>query len=206
MIITETFKDQFFECFYGVRPCIGQVLSGDEIVLLRQEEYIIVGIIDGLGHGKKASEVAKSLKTYFEAHHFLALDTLLLQAHEAFKGSQGAVVGLAKIFNDGKAQYIGLGNIETRLISAQRSLILLPRDGALGIRSRRIEMTQWQMEPNEMLLFYSDGISNQIMKDANLLHIRSTTDIQRNIEIFGKSHDDAALFYLHKLTPPINYA
>ena len=206
MIITETFKDDFFECFYGIRPCVGQILSGDEIVLCRQADYIVVGVIDGLGHGKKASEVAQNIKAYIQEHHFLALDTLLSQAHEVFKGSQGAVVALAKIFANGQAQYIGLGNIETRLLSSQRNLILLPRDGALGIRSRRIEMTLWQMEANEILLFYSDGISNQIMKEGNLPFIRSTADIQRNIEIFGKSHDDAALFYLHKLTPPIHYA
>ncbi len=206
MIITETFKDDFFECFYGVRPCVGQILSGDEIVLCRQADYIVVGVIDGLGHGKKASEVAINIKDYIQEHHFLPLDTLLSQAHELFKGSQGAVVALAKIFADGQAQYIGLGNIETRLLSSQRSLILLPRDGALGIRSRRIEMTLWQMQANEILLFYSDGISNQIMKEGNLPFIRSTADIQRNIEIFGKSHDDAALFYIHKLTPPIHYA
>lgn len=204
MILAEKFKDDFFEGYYGVRPCTGEILSGDTVVLTRQPTHILVGLIDGLGHGKKAAEVAKNLKAYLEEQPDIPLDTLVLNAHEAFKGSQGAVVALARIFHDGQAEFVGLGNIEARILNSQRNVILLSRDGALGIRTRKIELVRWHMEPHEILLLYSDGISSQILKNNThaLPFIRNANDLQAAIEKYGKAHDDASLLYLQKLTPP----
>lgn len=204
MIITNEYKDEVFQAFYGLRPYIGESVSGDEVVFSRQADYILVGIIDGLGHGKKAATVAQNMRDYFHDNHHLTVDTLLSQAHEAFKGSQGAVVALAKIHNNGQAEYIGLGNIEARVINSTRNMILLSRDGALGIRSRKIEAISWQMENNEILVLYSDGLSSQMLKTNThgLPFIRSTNDIYKTIDTFGKAHDDVSLVYLHKLTPP----
>lgn len=204
MIITNEYKDDIFQAFSGIRPYIGETVSGDEVVFSRQADYILVGIIDGLGHGKKAATVAQSMRDYFHSFHDLAVDTLLSKAHEAFKGSQGAVVALAKIYNNGQAEYIGIGNIEARIINTNRNAILLSRDGALGIRSRKIEAINWKMEANEILVLYSDGISSQMLKTNThgLPFIRSTADVQKTIEAFGKAHDDVSLVYLQKLTPP----
>ena len=203
MIITETFEDNYFKVSYGIRPCVGEIVSGDDVVLLRHESYILIGIIDGLGHGKKAAAVAQDLKKYIQQHHFLPLDELLTQAHEAFKGTQGAVVTLAKITNNGDAEFCAIGNAETRVFSRNRNIILLPKDGAIGIRSRKIESTRWDLQNNESLLMFSDGLSRQILKptsNCNFLY-PSGVDINRAINNYGKSYDDVSLIYIHKLMP-----
>ncbi len=204
MTITNFHKDEAFQLFYGIRPCIGEVLSGDEVILLRHQNGIFFGIIDGLGHGKKAATVAQEIKDYCLQHYHLPLTALLTQAHEFFKGSQGAAIALCHVQNDGQAEYIGLGNVETRVLTpnAQRQVVLLPRDGALGIRSRTIQSTAWQMQDGESVVMHSDGISSQILKNApNSLHIHHIQDMRSTIDQYGKSHDDAALLYLHKPTP-----
>ncbi len=206
MTITNSHKDDIFQLFYGVRPCIGEVLSGDEIVFLRHEHGTLFGIIDGLGHGKKAATVAQEIRDFCIARYQLPLTALLTQAHEFFKGSQGAAIALCQVSNDGQAEYIGLGNVETRVLSlnAQQQIVLLPRDGALGIRSRTIQSTSWQMLDGDAVIMYSDGVSSQILKasPSNNLHIYHIADIRNIIDQYGKSHDDAAFLYLHKPMPP----
>jgi phosphoserine phosphatase RsbX len=208
MTITNSHKDDSFHFFYGIRPCIGEVLSGDEVIFLRHEHGTFFGIIDGLGHGRKAATVAQEIKEYCLSNYQLPLTTLLTQAHEFFKGSQGAVIAICHIYNDGQAEYIGLGNVETRLLSPnpQRQIVLLPRDGALGIRSRTIQSTQWQMLEGESIVMYSDGISSQVLKaNPNNLHIYHVADIRNVIDQYGKSHDDAAFLYLHKPMPSTSH-
>lgn len=201
MIITETFEDNYFKVCYGIRPCAGEFVSGDDVVLLRYDSYILLGIIDGLGHGKKAAIVAQDLKNYIQEHHFLPLDELLTNAHEAFKGTQGAVISLVKIFNHGEAEFCGIGNAETRVFSRNRNIILLPKDGAIGIRSRKIELTRWDLQNSESLIMFSDGLSRQILKPNSgcTFSNPNLVDIHKAINNYGKSYDDVSLIYIHKL-------
>lgn len=205
MTITNSLKDDQFHLLYGIRPCIGEVLSGDEIILHRHEYGIFFGIIDGLGHGKKAAAVAQDIRDYCLQFYHLPLAVLLTQAHEHFKGSQGAAIALCHVQNDGQAEYIGLGNVETRLLhnnNTPRPIVLLPRDGALGIRLRTIQSTIWQMLDGESIVMYSDGMSSQLLKNSPpSLHIHHPSDIRSTIDQYGKSHDDAALLFLHKPMP-----
>lgn len=203
MIITETFEDNYFKVCYGIRPCSGEIVSGDDVVLLRYASYILLGIIDGLGHGKKAASVAQDLKKYIQEHHFLPLDELLTKAHEAFIGTQGAVVSLVKIANNGDAEFCGVGNTETRVFSRHRNVILLPKDGAIGIRTRKIESTRWDLQNAESLIMFSDGLSRQVLKPTSGCNFFSpnAVDINKAIDNYGKSYDDVSLIYIHKLMP-----
>ena len=81
-----------------------------------------------------------------------------------------------------------------------QSLPLISKDGALGIRSRRISITKAKIEKGDRLIMYSDGISNKLFRTPNRLPKRGSKElVNRIIDDFGKSYDDASLIFLNKI-------
>lgn len=199
MTAIHEFNDKNFDICYGIRPYQGEVKSGDEVVLIRTEEYILIGIIDGLGHGKAAYDIAQSIKKYIEEQHSQDIETLVQNAHQNFKGSRGAVIGLAKIQNDGQIDFIGIGNISCKIINKSQEISLLSKDGALGIRTRNICTIKAKIEPGAILVMYSDGIGSQVFRNGIPALLKGSKDFVASlIAEFGKKHDDVSLIFLNK--------
>ena len=193
-------NDDDFHVAHAVRSCYGEQVSGDEVILVRADDYLLLGVIDGLGHGKEAADVAERVKIYIEEHHHLGFETLIQNAHQYFLGSRGVVLGLAKIFVDGDFEFIGIGNIRARVISEKDRLELVSKDGALGVRMRSsLFLQKTKMQKGDRLVMYSDGVSNRIFREnVSFPRAGSLQFIQTIIEKYGKEHDDASIIYLIK--------
>lgn len=203
MILSHEYKDAFFELYYTTRPCQGELQCGDMAVFLRTDDAIWVGLIDGLGHGNKAAQAAQELKSFLEQKApEMPVNTLLQAAHNAFLGTQGACASLVRISNNGEASFAGVGNVATKVITNQSvSPFLIAKDGALGVRSRSFDKTDWQMQPHDILFFYSDGISENLIRTGFPVQTAgSKLGIEKIIETFGKSYDDVSFLWLRKLS------
>lgn len=198
MIRTSGGTTDSFEYWYGTRPFEYEWLCGDAAFAVETPDGLLLGLIDGLGHGRKAAEVAAEMQQFFEKHGELPLDELLRQAHEAFRGSQGAAVLLVRLFRSGELEQIGVGNVSCRIVSEMGApgTMLLSKDGALGLRMRSTEMFKSRLQPGEGLLLYSDGISEDLIRSNYRLPMRNSSGlIETLIERFGKRHDDASVLY-----------
>jgi len=200
-----------YDLGYGYRPFKHELHCGDAVFAIQSEDdSLLTGIIDGLGHGRKAAEVSRAMQAFFVEHPNLPVDALLLRAHEQFRASQGAVVGLVRLFGDGKIQYVGVGNIACRLVSAQGKarMSLLSKDGVLGLRLRGTEIQTAQLMTGESFVLYSDGISEDIIRSDFRFPLRVNEPVlTKIIETFGKWHDDVSFLLctpntvIHPLTP-----
>lgn len=200
-VVTEEWKDDHFCLAHAVRPCQGEYISGDEILFQRKADYAIFGVIDGLGHGRAAAEVAQAVRIYFEEKEGTKdLIELVKTAHQNFLGSRGAVIALVKVFNNGDLEYLGIGNIRARIIRSHDDQIeLIPKDGALGIRMRTISSCKEKLNNGDRLLLFSDGVSRNLIRQKSLMPKRNPIKFVHNvIKSFGKMHDDASVIYLIK--------
>lgn len=200
-VVTDEWKDDQFCLAHAIRPCQGEYISGDEILFQRKADYAIIGVIDGLGHGKAAAEVAQAMRIFFEEQEAKNdLIDLVKLAHQNFLGSRGAVIALVKIFNNGELEYLGIGNIRARIIRSHEDQIeLIPKDGALGIRMRTISSCKEKLNEGDRLLLFSDGVSRNLIRQGNLMPKRNPIKFVQNvISSFGKMHDDASVIYLIK--------
>lgn len=199
MMLTNEWKDPHFEVFYGTRPCMGELKNGDAVLLMRNAQTLSVGIIDGLGHGSKAAEIASTIKQYVENLPPAPPDIYLLQSHLTFKGSHGACMGIAQIDETGNVTFSGLGNIACKVVSDQQIIPLLSKDGVIGIRSRTLDATKWKMNPNDLLVLFSDGMSERADCTSLLRLALSQQSIAKCIHEFGKKHDDVSFLVLRFL-------
>lgn len=177
-----------------IRPCRGEHVSGDAVVIRPLEGGLFAAIVDVLGHGPEANELAVMIEEYLSRYGSSDIAGLMTRLHQYLKGTRGAVVGLCAIdAAAGRAVYAGtgntvlrrFGNIETRLVS---------HDGVLGQNLRTPRPQTLELEAGDLIVLYTDGVRDHFTSDdyPSIFH-HAPKDVARTIvERFGKDYDDAA--------------
>jgi len=175
------------------RPCFGELVSGDAAIVHSRNGTLFLAIVDALGHGPNAHEVAVKIRAFLEVEWQENVIDTLLGLHEAIRGSIGAAVGLASLdLATGKLRYTGVGNTVVRKFG-NRSIRLPSADGVVGSRMRSPREQELQLNESEVLTFYSDGIKDRFeMSEYPQLIYESSRSVARKIvRNYGKQFDDA---------------
>lgn len=193
-----TNAQQDLECAYFVRPCLGERVSGDTVFLDRREDRVCVGLIDGLGHGRPAHDVAASARRYLREHWVDDPAATVTGLHAHLAGTLGAAAGVAVLdVATGELRYVGIGNTVVRSLGPSGAR-LLSSEGTLGSRIRGLQNQRMQMGNGQLVAFYTDGVSDRF--DASdypgLRYDRATVVARTIVERFGKAHDDATCIAL----------
>jgi len=186
---------------YG-RPCFGERVNGDMAFADQKEEWVFLAIVDGLGHGKEAHKIATITKTFLQQYWDPDVTGTLLKLHEKLKGTGGAAVGLAALdLNNCIIHYTGIGNTVIRKFGSSHKR-MFSREGVVGVRMRTPKEQQLAIQKSEVVLLYSDGISENFeAKDYPRLQIHSAQLVAKNIvRKFGNQFDDSTCLVL-KLKP-----
>ena len=176
-----------------IRPCMGESLSGDAVVIRPLEQGLFVAIVDVLGHGPDAHELTLVIDEYLARHGDSDVSGLMTRLHQYLKGSRGAAVGLCAIDVSGRVDYAGIGNTVLRRFGMAETR-LVSQDGVLGQNMRTPLHQTLQLEPGDVIVLYTDGVSDRFTSDDYPGVVRhAPKEVANNIvERFGKDHDDAA--------------
>ncbi|TNE47714.1 MAG: stage II sporulation protein E (SpoIIE) [Bacteroidetes bacterium] len=183
--------------YYG-QVCFGERVSGDLAFFDMDDQWVFLAIIDGLGHGQEAHEVAKV------AHEFLSeswnpdVVWTMNKLHEVLQKSRGAAAGLAAIdLTTDIMHYTGIGNTVIRRLGATSSR-LVSKEGIVGIRMRSPTEQQLLLHHNDILLLFTDGVSDQFdLQDYPQLKVHSSQLVAKNIvRKFGSRFDDSTCLVL----------
>jgi phosphoserine phosphatase RsbX len=100
------------------RPIAGEEHSGDDAVVLAERDRALVAAIDGVGHGARAHEAAEAAVAALRSDPWDDVAALARRCHAALEETRGAAVGLAAFRAGGTVDWLGVGNITGRLVSA----------------------------------------------------------------------------------------
>lgn len=192
-------QDEFFgkvnELEYAsvARPCFGELVSGDAAIVQSGDGTLFLAMVDVLGHGPRAYELAVQMRSFLETEWQEDVVDTMMRLHEKLKGSIGAAAGLASLdLASGRLSYTGVGNTVVRKFG-DGSIRLPSTDGVIGSRMRSPRVQQLQLGQEEVLVFYTDGIKDRFeMSDYPQLIYESARSVARKIvRTFGKQFDDA---------------
>lgn len=181
-----------------VRSCFGHREGGDAAVVVTGDGWVLAGIIDVLGHGAESAPLARKLATLIRSHGSLEPPALLELLHESTKGERGSAVGLCRIDTaSGELFFVGVGNTALRLLG-RRSIRLESSEGVVGGRMRRVQVQRLVLDREEVVLMYTDGVSNRFEADdmPEILYAPATRAARELVAKFGKRHDDASCIAL----------
>ena len=181
------------------RPCFGEVVTGDGSVVQPLAQGLLVGIIDVLGHGAHAHELARMCERWLVAHAHADVVGLVQALHREIKGSLGAALTLAHLDITGRSMtVVGVGN--TRLYGLRTpSLCIEAQPGIVGGSNLpHLRPSVVRIAPQDVLLFTTDGISEQL--DMELLQPLRQHPVhriaQQVLRDHGKDYDDATCLVL----------
>jgi len=182
---------------FGVvtRPHPAYQANGDAYIIERRGESVLVGIVDGLGHGPDAAAASQRAVEVLSGDNGTNLADLLRRCHHALHHSRGAAMALARIdLDQGRLTYGGVGNIEERLIGTTTTR-LISYNGIVGSILPHFQLFEFSFQPDDLVLMHSDGISARF----DLKHYPQvrTQPVQLIAEAIARDwsrpHDDATI-------------
>jgi negative regulator of sigma-B (phosphoserine phosphatase) len=177
-----------------LRPCMGERVSGDAVVIRPLETGLFAAIIDVLGHGPDAHELTHVIEAFLDRHATADVAGLMARLHQRLKGSRGAAVGLCAVDSEkGSIDYVGIGNTSLRRFGESENR-LVSYDGVLGQNMRTPLLQSLKLEPGDLIMLYTDGVSDRFTtaEYPGVMQHAPEKVVRNIIDRFGKDHDDSA--------------
>ncbi|WP_167487101.1 SpoIIE family protein phosphatase [Nocardia terpenica] len=179
------------------RALPGQRVSGDRsLVLDAGGGSVLFAVLDGLGHGAAAADAADRATQVLAENRAEPLDVLMLMCHRAMSDTRGAAVSLALFGPGDRLQWLGVGNVETRVVAVGPGKPTiragaLPTRGIVGYLLPPSLQTQTvSVRPGDLLLMSTDGIVDEYVDGLDLA--KPTAEITSDILAkYAKDTDDA---------------
>jgi negative regulator of sigma-B (phosphoserine phosphatase) len=183
---------------YGVAKFAlpGQGESGDCHLVCCSQTGILLGAIDGIGHGQEAAAVASGAAALLRKSADEPVISLVERCHEKLRGTRGAVLSLAFIDPDhGMMTWLGVGNVQGVLMrsdakngNGQETLLL--RAGVVGAQLPSLQAAVLPIARGDTIFFATDGIRSDF---SETLSSRENPQraADRILKQFGNGNDDA---------------
>jgi serine phosphatase RsbU (regulator of sigma subunit) len=142
----------------------GHTECGDQFVVKAFDEGVLIGVVDGLGHGSEAAIAAKAAVLTLGNHARESVISLINLCHKELRKTRGAVMSLVSL-NTGNntLTWIAVGNVSAvlRRIDTQtipmREYVLMGR-GVVGDRLPVLRASVMPIMRGDMLILATDGI------------------------------------------------
>lgn len=181
----------------NARP--GEIECGDAVVVREIGASVLVGVVDGLGHGPRAAEVANRSVAWLETAPLQDSPTMIQGLHDALRGTRGAA-GLILLLSARGVDACSVGNIELRCSTGKLPFMLTP--GVLGQRLRPPRRCLSDARVSERLVLFSDGISGRF--DLKGDQPRSPSELATHLfRSHRHAHDDATVVVIDLDFPPL---
>jgi len=157
---------------------IGETYCGDRFLTVHKNDNTFYVVIDGIGHGQKASYVADI--AYHSISREINLDSSLTKIITVCESDLANTRGIAVCFvkvnhSTGTLEYYGVGNIESMLINVNGLINFKQTPGFFGAKKHPINLSLLNFTDDAHLLMCSDGvgeITGQIRQQLSNLNSR----------------------------------
>lgn len=146
------------------RPLVGEIASGDAYLVQPYPEGLLLAVIDGLGHGTEAAIAATAAVITLESHGDRPLIEQFERCNAALKDTRGVAMTIAHAREaTGEVTWLGVGNVEGMIAridegAVARTDFLMLRNGVVGMKLPRLQVSRQTLEPGDLLILATDGL------------------------------------------------
>jgi negative regulator of sigma-B (phosphoserine phosphatase) len=200
----ETINEPMVEYGLAKHAHVGEGESGDLHMVCCNQNGVLIAVIDGIGHGEEAAEVARTAATVLRSSADEPVISLVELCHEKLKGTRGAVLSLAFISHEQKMMtWLGVGNVQGVLVRAdtkkgnlQESLLL--RAGVVGSKLPSLQASVLPVSQGDTVVFATDGIQSDF--STSLSARENPQRVADRILSKYRNRNDDALVLVARLT------
>ena len=178
------------------RPLPGQRYNGDAYFVKRYEDKVMFAIIDGLGHGQDAHEAAQVAVDCLENYYRRPFTEIFQLCHQRLKKTRGAAMSLCRInLKDRVMTHAGIGNVQTRVYSLEKTPAPFCINGTLGVAMRTVRVDDYPLPEDSIIIMFSDGISGRFTPDnlPGFLNLKPQRLAKQIMDNHARDNDDATV-------------
>ncbi|OLB74130.1 MAG: hypothetical protein AUI14_24485 [Actinobacteria bacterium 13_2_20CM_2_71_6] len=181
-------------------------VCGDGWAVAELDGGIAVAVVDGLGHGAKASLAADAALAAFAADP-TDLDRLVVRANDAMRSTRGGAL-TACLVEPGREElrYFAIGNVSGRVVSGSGHRGLVFSAGTLGLKSipPRVRLASCPWPADATLVLWTDGLTSrvQLAADAELARHDPAVVAATLHRDHARERDDATIVVVRNPVPP----
>jgi len=158
-------------------------------------------LIDGLGHGPEAADAARAATKHLAAAGIVSPVDSFRDLHAALRGTRGAAISMSLVDEtSGRIEFVGVGNVDARVVAEIESSHLAPQNGIVGHALPTPRITEASCPEGACLVMHTDGISARWRLDAypglRLAHPALIAGVL--FRDFARDHDDATVLVLRR--------
>jgi hypothetical protein len=143
----------------ATRPRVPGGVSGDLAIVVPAPRQVIVAVVDGLGHGPEAARAAGVAAAVVRARAADEPGAIVRGCHAALRGTRGAAIALAAVSTRSATMtWLGIGNVEARLVRRRRTSALALARGVAGGAVHALAPATVELERGDLILFATDGV------------------------------------------------
>lgn len=183
----------------ATRTLPGQSQCGDRYVVRRRIDSVLAAVVDGLGHGREAAVAAERVVAIIEDYvDSESLVSLVERCHSNLRGTRGVVMSLAMFDSERTMTWMGIGNVEGRLLRKSAGVVqvretLLLRAGVVGERLPLLHPSKVALMRDDVLVFATDGIDGGFIEEIKI-DMEPQRIAEGIIAHHSKKTDDALAF------------
>jgi negative regulator of sigma-B (phosphoserine phosphatase) len=185
----------------------GEATTGDLAVLALLPEGALVAAIDGVGHGGEAARAALKAGEVVRERPSQDLVSLAKCCHSALRDTRGAAISLAFISPPKDAMtWLGVGNVEGRVLSSDRSArrpkgSLALASGVAGHELPSVRTASLDLRTGDVVVLATDGVD---VAFGDSLDVSGSTQAiaERILRSHWKPTDDALVVAVRYLGRP----
>lgn len=158
----------------AARALPGQAVSGDLHVVTSWGDGVLIGVVDGLGHGEEAAAAARVAVEVLQRHAGEPVIALVQLCHRALLETRGVVMTLLSVdLRNDSMTAIGVGNVEATLRRADprtkpsRESVLL-RNGVVGYQLPALQFDRLPIAPGDTVVLATDGMREDFVDLVDL--------------------------------------
>lgn len=183
----------------ATRPKPGRTQNGDAFLIEHGAGQSLVGIIDGLGHGREAHRASSEAQQHVRSHSSQPLSDLFAGVGRVCRGNRGVVMLLARFNWDAAEVTLGsVGNITLRVCHSTESRHLVSKRGVLGANAPSPKIAAWEWEPSSVMVLHSDGLTSRWSCDDVSLRDGRPVTVTANalLRSLSSADDDATVLVI----------
>jgi phosphoserine phosphatase RsbX len=200
-------KDALDRIEWGVAalPRRGETAMGDRHIVKPFADGVLLGAVDGLGHGAEAAKAARMATAVLEDSAAEPVTQLLQRCHDRLSHTRGVAVCVASLtLPDQVMTWLGVGNVQAIVLhlptpeSGPRKDVMIPSPGVVGYRFPTLRPASIKLLPGDVAIFATDGVEAHFTTE-----FRPIGTSQRMADLilaqYGKDTDDALVLVVRLL-------
>jgi anti-sigma regulatory factor (Ser/Thr protein kinase) len=132
--------------------------NGDGFIIKEWKDKLLVGLIDGLGHGEPAQKATLAAQNYVQTHYDQPLDKIFSGTDRACRGTRGVVMALARFLSLTRMNFASVGNVEARALCGHERIPFAVRRGIVGAQEIRVHVQEFAWSSEGILVLHTDGL------------------------------------------------